>query len=229
MLPGATVPVVTGHGRRRLLPLSLVALVLLVYLGWLQVARVRPEPVPLFDRPPGEDELVITVAQLVALGQAELSAAQDEYFRSGQHKRDEAELGLRLGSPQELRPEGYNQTLGRSLDRYFDPPPAWTAHVLARLAPFGSPDSSRARPALTRAIYTTSNRVELPTQFKGWSELNPEWDVRFLDDNALEEWIRSTFPDSDLLLEWDLLAEVPGLTVKERKVLKVRAELLLRL
>ena len=219
MVPTATLPV-AGPSRRRLVPVGLLTLVFVGSLWWLQATRSRPEPIPLFDRPPGEDELVITVAQLVGLGQAELSAAQDEYFRSGQHKRDESELGLRLGSPKELRPEGYNQTLSRSLERYFDPPPAWAADVLARLAPFGSPDSTAARPALTRAIYTTSNRIDLPTQFKGWSELNPEWDVRFLDDVALDDWVLSTFPDSDLKLEWELLTEVPGLTVKERKVLK---------
>lgn len=172
-----------------------------------------------------DDAAFIPVSQLVALGQAELTAAQDDYFSSGQAKRDVSELGLHLGAAEDLTLDGYRRAVERSLERYFDPRPSWADAVLARLSILGSAAADDPPPRQADApgeIYTTSHSPVLPTQFKGWSELNPAWAVRFLDDDALEDWVRATFPDADLQLEWDLLASVDSLTTKERKVLKVR-------
>lgn len=167
---------------------------------------------------PMEEEPVIKLSQLIALGESEIVDAQRRYVAAGDLKKDYAELGLKLGQPKDVGLETYRQSIQTSLGRYFEQPPRWASTLRAHLSIVGS---SAPLPVLAKEIYTTSYTLELPTQFKGWSEQNAEWKVRFLDDEALEDWVRTTFSDSDLQREWEALSTMDGMTAKERKVLKV--------
>lgn len=165
-----------------------------------------------------EEEPVIKLSQLIALGESEIVDAQRRYVAAGDFKKDHAELGLKLGQPKDVGLENYHQSIHKSLGRYFEQQPRWASTLQAHLSIVGSSDPL---PVLAKEIYTTSYTPELPTQFKGWSEQNAEWRVRFLDDEALEDWVRTTFSDSDLQREWEALSTMDGMTAKERKVLKV--------
>lgn len=114
------------------------------------------------------------------------------------------------------------------------PAPYWISTVLAHLAlaldptcPLMPETVPYASPYLPKQVYSTSHSSEFPEQFQGWARLNPDWEIRFLDDAALDAWVRTTFGSSGVREEWDRMgrdAKADG--GKRRKMLgAVRADL----
>ena len=52
---------------------------------------------------------------------------------------------------------------------------------------------------LPKNIYTTDlvPPSEFPDQFHSWAEMNPEWQVNFVSEDAMDEWLESRFPSGD--------------------------------
>ncbi|KAL7423036.1 hypothetical protein Q5752_002335 [Cryptotrichosporon argae] len=105
-------------------------------------------------------------------------------------------LGIDLSG---LSMASYVSALTRVHARLFPGPDAlgiWDA-ALARLELV----PPRTRP-LPRVVFTTDRGgpQDAPSQFQSWAKENPEFEVRFIDDAAMDAWFNATF-DADVARE----------------------------
>jgi hypothetical protein len=151
--------------------------------------------------------------------------------------KDRSELGLKLeGGIEELGLAGYRRRIENALEHdfgwdgriprsvsfippsadSFDPPPIEPTsppnflsslnHLSLSISPSISPHT-RAPRQLPKRIYTTHHKPDFPSQFSGWKSLNPDYELSFLNDTALDVWVADTFEGTAMAEEWIRLGE----------------------
>lgn len=79
-------------------------------------------------------------------------------------------------------------------------------HLSLDISPSLSPYTQATR-QLPKHIYTTHHKPEFPSQFAGWKSVNPDYELSFLDDAALDRWIVDAFGGTAVEREWVRLGE----------------------
>jgi hypothetical protein len=60
-------------------------------------------------------------------------------------------------------------------------------------------------PPRPNQVLTTDKSKDLPFEFGRWQELHPDWEIRFFDDDALDEWVRTMFGGTRAEKVWNML------------------------
>lgn len=60
-------------------------------------------------------------------------------------------------------------------------------------------------PPRPNQVLTTDKSKDLPFEFGRWKELHPDWEIRFFDDDALDEWVRTMFGGTRAEEVWNTL------------------------
>lgn len=113
-------------------------------------------------------------------------AASASRFDPAEAYRD---LGFKLG---ETTIEGYTSDLSSTFAEYFSN--ASQTDLLHSSLSYLSLVPPPSLP-VPKTIYTTDRHPpsEFPVQFHSWAQMNPEWRTMFVDDEAMDEWLESSF------------------------------------
>lgn len=113
-------------------------------------------------------------------------------------KADQEYLGLDVGSSWDLK--SYHHELMTTFQTYLSIPtvplPSFIPPVLSRLS-LRTPLAPL--PARPNQILTTDKHKsvdELPWEFARWKEIMPDWEIKYFDDDKLEQWVQDMFGGS---------------------------------
>lgn len=117
---------------------------------------------------------------------------------------DDDYLGLKIGDSWDL--PSYRAELLNTYHEYLSVPhipnPSFMPPLESRLSlrPPIAP-----LPPRPNQVLTTDKSKDLPFEFGRWKELHPDWEIRFFDDDALDEWVRTMFGGTRAEKVWNML------------------------
>lgn len=119
-------------------------------------------------------------------------------------KEDDDYLGLKIGDSWDL--PSYRAELLQVYHDYLAVPhipnPSFMPPLESRLSlrPPIAP-----LPPRPNQVLTTDKSKDLPFEFGRWQELHPDWEIRFFDDDALDEWVSTMFGGARAEKVWNML------------------------
>jgi hypothetical protein len=99
--------------------------------------------------------------------------------------------------------EAYASELLKDADVYLPRTQAYFHALQSRLSMDASPANLPKRPK--QIITTDKSRDSLPEEFERWTQIMPDWEVKYFDDNALVQWFGDHFGGSKAEMIWNAL------------------------
>ena len=149
---------------------------------------------------PESDEDMVSVKVITDYMQQHITDKQRDF----DPQADDDYLGLKIGDSWDL--PSYRAELLETYREYLSVPhipnPSFMPPLESRLSlrPPIAP-----LPPRPNQVLTTDKTKDLPFEFGRWKELHPDWEIRFFDDDALDEWVHTMFGGTRAQKVWNML------------------------